>query len=272
MINFNGNLVVQSNQNIENNRGFLYGDAVFETFKVFENKLLFREEHYFRLMASLRILRMEIPVDFTLEYFEEQVLKTVQANQLQHARARLTVYRKGDGKYLPNNRSIAFVVMVEPTAVLYQNSKENIEVELFKDFHVSKHLLSTLKTTSCLVNIAASVFAQENSLANCLLINDDKNVIETINGNIFEVKDHVISTPPLTDGCKNGIMRKKIIEIINKTDGIIIEERSISPFELQKADELFFTNTIVGIQSIGQYRKKFYSKNLANDLITKINA
>lgn len=272
MINFNGELVAQSNQNIENNRGFLYADAVFETLKVFDGKLLFAEDHYFRLMASMRILRMEIPLDFTLEYFEEQVLKTASANQLNHARVRLTVYRNGNGKYLPTNRSIGFVVVAESTAAIYENSTNKYEIELFKDFHIAKHLLSTLKTTSCLVNITASVFAKENDYENCLLINDDKNVIETINGNIFVVKDQVIATPPLSDGCKNGIMRKKIIDLINKTEGLTFEERSISPFELQKADELFLSNIITGIQSVSQYRKKTFGNTLANRFITKLNA
>src|SRR5690606_22953269 len=98
MINFNGELVAQSNQNIENNRGFLYADAVFETLKEFDGKLLFAEDHYFRLMASMRIIRMDIPVDFTLENIEEHVLKAAHANQLNHARGRLTVSRNGNGK------------------------------------------------------------------------------------------------------------------------------------------------------------------------------
>ena len=96
-----------------------------------------------------------------------------------------------------------------------------------------------MKTTSCLINISASIFAEENEYQNCLLINDDKNVIEAINGNIFVVKDHVIATPPITDGCKNGIARKKIIDIINQTNGLVLEERSVSPLNYKKADEVF---------------------------------
>lgn len=272
MINFNGELVKQSNEYIENNRGFLYADAVFETIKILDGKILFSEDHYFRLMASMRILRMEIPLDFTLEYFENQILTTTSALNLLNARVRLTVFRKGSGKYCPNNRNIGFIIVAEPTNAVYQNRAEKYEVELFKDFYISKHLLSTLKTTSCLVNITASIFAEENEYQNCLLINDDKNVIEAINGNIFVVKDHVIATPPITDGCKNGIARKKIIDIINQTNGLVLEERSVSPFELQKADEVFLTNMIIGIQSVTQYRKKTFVKNVANSLLTKLNA
>lgn len=272
MINFNGNLVAQSNENIEQNRGFLYADAVFETLKVLDGKILFLEDHYFRLMASMRILRMEIPLEFTLEYLESEIFKTINALNLTNARVRLTVFRNGEGRYLPQQRTVGFIIVAESTGTLYVNTAEKYEVELFKDFHVSKHLLSTLKTTSCLINITASIFAEENGYENCLLINDEKNVIEAINGNIFIIKDNVVSTPPVADGCKNGIIRKKIIEIVNKTDNLTFEERSISPFELQKADEIFITNIAVGIQSVTQYRKKLFADTIANSLLMKLNA
>lgn len=272
MINFNGNLVAQSNENIEHNRGFLYADAVFETFKVLDGKVIFLEDHYFRLMASMRILRMEIPIDFTLEYLESEILKTTTALNLNSARVRLTVFRNGLGKYRPEDRTIGFVIVAEQTNNIYTNENLKYEIELFKDFYISKHLLSTLKTTSCLVNISASIFAEENNYENCLLINEEKNVIEAINGNIFIIKDNKISTPPVSDGCKNGIIRKKLIEIINKTQEFIFEERSISPFELQKADEIFITNIAIGIQSVSQYRKKVYLNKVANNLLIKLNA
>lgn len=272
MINFNGNLVAQSNENIEQNRGFLYADAVFETLKVLDGKILFLEDHYFRLMASMRILRMEIPLEFTLEYLESEIFKTINALNLTNARVRLTVFRNGEGRYLPQQRTVGFIIVTESTGTVYVNTTEKYEVELFKDFHVSKHLLSTLKTTSCLINITASIFAEENGYENCLLINDEKNVIEAINGNIFIIKDNVVSTPPVADGCKNGIIRKKIIEIVNKTDNLTFEERSISPFELQNADEIFITNIAVGIQSVTQYRKKLFADTIANSLLMKLNA
>lgn len=272
MINFNGNLVAQSNENIEQNRGFLYADAVFETLKVLDGKVLFLEDHYFRLMASMRILRMEIPLEFTLEYLESEILKTINALNLNNARVRLTVFRNGEGRYQPEQRTVSFVIVAESTGAVYVNTVGKYEVELFKDFHVSKHLLSTLKTTSCLINITASIFAQENDYENCLLINDEKNVIEAINANIFVIKDSVVSTPPIADGCKNGIIRKKLIEIINKTENLTFEERSISPFELQKADEIFITNIAVGIQSVTQYRKKMFANTIANSLLMKLNA
>ena len=78
-------------------------------------------------------------------------------------------------------------------------------------------------------------------------------------------------TPPISDGCLNGIMRKQVLKLINQFPEMQIEESGISPFDLQKADELFITNVIIGIQPITKYRKKEYGSNLSQQLLDKIN-
>jgi branched-chain amino acid aminotransferase len=81
-----------------------------------------------------------------------------------------------------------------------------------------------------------------------------------------------VITPPTSDGCLNGIMRKQVIAIISKMVDFDIIEKSISPFDLQKADELFISNTITGIQPITKYRKKEFTINFSKEIINKINA
>lgn len=275
MINVNGKIVSTSEILIENNRGFLYGDAVFETIKVLDNKVLFLEDHYFRLMSSMRILRMEIPMDFTMEFFQEEVLKLVHAlnTPVNAVRVRFNVFRDANGKYLPSDRKIGFMASAEVlNASAYTLNSSDYEIELYKDFYVTAHLLSTLKTNNRLVNVTGSVFAEENDYQNCLLLNDAKNIVEALNGNIFIVKDKVVKTPPVSDGCIKGVMRKQIIELLQKHTDYTFEEGVISPFELQKADEMFITNVIVGVQPITKYRKKEYVNTLASDLINKLNA
>lgn len=276
MINFNGDLVQNSNQSIENNRGFLFGDAVFETLKVLDNKILFLEDHYFRLMASMRVLRMEIPMNFTMEYMEEQIMKTVSnfdKNAISY-RVRITFFRDSEGLYLPlNNNFTKFLIQISPLENgVYVNDTKDYEIEIYKDFYVTKQLLSSLKTTNKLINVTASIFAEENGYQNCLLVNNEKNIVEAINSNIFIVNGKTIKTPPISDGCVNGIIRKQIIELISKSDEFTLEEVSISPFELQKADEIFLTNIISGIQSVSKYKKKEYVSEIANQLLIKLNA
>lgn len=273
MINFNGNIQDTSNFAIENNRGFLFGDALFETIKVNGTKILFLEEHYLRLMASMRICRMEIPMNFTMEFMEEEILKLVelQTNKVSN-RIRFSVFRNAEGFYNPTSNDVQFIITCSKLASdKYMFSPLNYEVELFKDFHVSKHLLSTLKTNNKMINVVASVFAKENGFDNCLLINDDKNVVEAINGNIFMKMGNQLITPPTSDGCLNGIMRKQIIAVATKMENIEMIEKSISPFDLQKADELFISNVITGIQPITKYRKKEFTSELSKEIVELLN-
>lgn len=274
MVNFNGTIQPSDTILSTANRAFLYGDGVFETLKIVNGKILFFEDHYFRLMASMRIVRMQIPDDFTLEYLEEQILNLASATGCSHsARVRFTVFRNDGGFYLPTTRTVSFVIQAYPLEnTLYSFSDSPYEVDLYKDFFVSKHLLSTVKTTNKMIQVTGSIFAHENDLQNCLLVNNDKNVVEALNGNVFMLTGITLITPALEEGCLNGIMRKQVLAIARKIEKLEVVESFISPFDLQKADELFITNVIVGIQSISKYRKKEYKNEVAKELIEKINA
>ena len=273
MINFNGTISLEDNL-LTNNRGLLYGDSVFETLKILDGKILFVEDHYFRLMASMRIVRMEIPMNFTMEFFEEQILSLAKAENLEKSsRARVTIFRKEGGLYLPKDRNVSFLISVSQLEnAVYCIEKENYEVELYKDFIVTKHLLSTIKSSNRLINVTGSIFADENGYDNCLLINDDKNVIEALNGNLFMLMGNKLITPPISEGCLNGVMRKQILALARKIETLEVVEEPISPFDLQKADELFVTNVIKGIQPITKYRKKEYETKVSKDLLLRLNA
>ena len=273
MINFNGNIAAQNDNVLTQNRAFLYGDGVFETLKIINNKILFLEDHYFRLMASMRVVRMEIPMNFTMEYFEEQVLSLVQQKGISaSARARITVFRNDGGLYLPQTNEISFLIHATALdATLYALNTDSYEVDLYKDFYVTRQLLSSIKTTNKMINVTGSIFAHENGLENCILLNDAKNVVEVLQGNLFMVTGKKLITPPVSEGCLNGIMRKQILALAKKVTDIEVSEEIISPFDLQKADELFLTNVITGIQSISKYRKKEFTSNLAHLLVQKLN-
>jgi branched-chain amino acid aminotransferase len=273
MINFNGTIVSQDANILTQNRAFLYGDAVFETVKIIDSKILFLEDHYFRLMSSMRVVRMEIPMNFTMEYFEEQILSLVKNNSLHDsARARITIYRNDGGYYLPQNNTISFLIhAIALEEKFYSISKKEYEVDLYKDFYVTKQLLSSIKTTNKILNITASIYANENGLDNCILLNDSKNVVEALQGNIFMLLGNKLITPPVSEGCLNGVMRRQILGLAKKIANLEVVEEVISPFDLQKADELFLTNVIKGIQPITKYRKKEFTTKLANELVEKLN-
>ena len=275
MVNVNGSMMANNEAVISVfNRGFNYGDSVFETLKVSYDKILFLEDHYFRLMASMRILRMEIPMNFTLEYIEDQIMQTVHAQHSSNNahRVKIAVFRDSKGLYLPNNNNIGFII----TSSILNQSNYNLStnpytIDIYKDHFLAADLLSTLKSNNRIINTIGSIYAKENNLNNCLLLNTEKHVIEALNGNLFVVNKNIIKTPPLNDGCIKGVMRKQLIDIINAMSNYEIEEGSISTFELQKADEIFVTNVILGIQPVSSYRKKTYTCIVSKILIEKLN-
>ena len=273
MINFNGLIVSNDTNILTRNRAFLYGDAVFETVKIMDSKVLFLEDHYFRLMSSMRVIRMEIPMNFTMEYLEEQILTLAKSKNLAiSSRARITVYRNDGGYYLPQDNTVSFLISVESLyTAFYSIDKKDYVVDLYTDFYISKQLLSSIKTTNKIINITASIFANENGLDNCLLLNDSKNVIEALQGNLFMLKGNKLITPPVSEGCLNGVMRKQILALARKIVDLEVVEEVISPFDLQKADELFITNVIKGIQPITKYRKKEFTTDLASKLVRNLN-
>ena len=273
MINFNGSILSKDANVLTQNRAFLYGDGVFETVKIINNRILFLEDHYFRLMSSMRVVRMEIPMNFTMEYFEEQILSVVNANSLSaSSRARITVYRNDGGYYLPLHNTVSFLInAVALENVSYSFEKQHYEVDLYKDFYITKQLLSSIKSTNKIINITGSIFADENGLDNCLLLNDSKNVVEALQGNIFMLLGTKLITPPVSEGCLNGVMRKQILNMAKKIENLEIVEEVISPFDLQKADELFITNVIKGIQPITQYRKKSFATKVSTQLLEELN-
>lgn len=275
MINISGNLVEDKVATISVfNRGLAYGDSVFETLRVINGKIIFWEDHYFRLMSSMRIMRMEIPGNFSPEFLEEEILKLLKENDLINspARIRFTVFRKSGGYYRPDTLDIDYIITAEALQdPFYLLNTEAYEVELFKDHYITSGLLSTIKSNNRAINVLGSIFAKENDYHNCLLINENKNVVEALNGNVFLVSGNKIKTPPLKDGALNGISRKQILSIVAKMMDLEIEETSISPFELQKADEMFISNVIVGIQPVSKYRKKEFGNSVAKEVLTKLN-
>ncbi|SRX76274.1 aminotransferase class IV [Aequorivita antarctica] len=275
MVNLNGTLIANEKATITiDNRGLNYGDAVFETLRFSGGKIYFWEDHYFRLMASMRILRMEIPMNFTMEFLEEEILRTITSPEKEGVslRVKLLVWRKTGGKYTPITNDIEYVISFEKLdAPFYTLNEADYEVELFKDHYITSGLLSTLKTNNRLINILGSIFAKENDYQNCLLLNENKQVVEALNGNLFLVSGNTIKTPPLKDGCLNGILRKQLISILKLMQDFTLEEASISPFELQKADEIFITNIIQGIVPITKYRKKEFRNEVAKQLLPKLN-
>ena len=273
MINYNGQLQAFDALPLDAvSRSLKYGDGVFETIRMRDNQLLFIEDHYFRLMASMRILRMAIPMEFTPEFFVEQAALLAEETAIINGRLRLQVVRNSSGLYTPdtNNSCVWWMELEELDSGDYQWNNKGLKVELFKDHYIQAGLLSTLKTANSLLYVLAGIFGKENGFDAMLMVNDKKMLVEANSANVFVLTGNVLKTPPLEDGPLRGVFRKNIIAWAKEVD-LEIKEESINPFELQKADEIWLTNTIHGIQWVETYRKRTYVGSKAKQLIESLN-
>ncbi len=270
MIIYNGLLKENNHLLSTENRGLKFGDSIFESLRVVNQNIVFWEDHYFRLMAGMRIMRMNIPLSFTMDFFEGQIKELLEKTNRINARIRITIFRKDGGYYTPETNKVNFIIhATDLKETKYILNKNTYEVDLFKDFKKNNSLLSTIKSNNKLEHIIAGIYAQENNLDNVLLLNSNNRLAEAINANIFIVKNNQISTPASTEGCVKGIVRKKIIEIINRIPSYEIIEKEVNHFEMMKADEVFLTNISFGVQNISKFRKKHYNQTEVSEMIIR---
>jgi branched-chain amino acid aminotransferase len=275
IINFNGVLAAEEDFCLTiANRAFKYADGVFETIRYGNGKIVFFEDHYFRLMADMRILRMEIPMEWSPEYLEDEIIKTIDANNLtdQSARIRLSVYREGKGYYTPQDNSVSFVIETEELASdRFDFDLKGATIQLFQDFYKPAGSMGNIKSVNSQIYTVAGIFARENGYDESMVLNPSRMLLEGHTSNVFLFKKDSILTPSLASGCVKGVLRKNIIDLL-KADGLEVEETEVSPFELLRADEIWLTNTIRGIRWVSQYRKRNYESKIAEEYIPKLNA
>lgn len=255
------------------NRALLYGDGVFETIKYAHGKLLFWEDHYFRLMASMRILRIRIPDHWTPEFLQAEITGLIAAHhwEKQAVRVRLTVWRTGGGLYTPELHTPEYLITCSQLeSHEYQPPSHPVCVDIYKDIPKPANLLSGLKLIGSQLYVLASVFAAENDLYDALLINDAKNIVESARSNVFALFGRQLITPPLRAGALRGIMRQRILKVAGKAD-LTVEEKDLTPFDLLKADELWLTNVIQGITPVSSYRTKTYTTRQALAMTEVLN-
>ena len=275
MVNYNGDLLPASSHFFNHqNRGLRFGDALSETVRYSGENLLFWEDHYFRLMAAMRQLRMEIPMNFTLEVLEAEIRKTLAAsgNEKSPALIELMVVRKGGTQLLPETQEISYIIEALPIEkVTFTTGKATFIADLFRDYYLQADALAQLPHHNRITPVLASIYASENDLDTCLLLNHRKEVAEGLHGNLFLRKGSQIKTPPLSSGCRAGILRGYLLKGGFSGDSLELVEEVISPFDLQQADELFLLDIVHGVQPITKYRKATFTDEAAHRVTQILN-
>jgi branched-chain amino acid aminotransferase len=268
---FNGQEVTANGSAIDlNSRSYRYGDGFFESMKLSEGRLQHALYHQERINKSLLLLQMSIPESFANSTIEEVVELFCKQKGIENARVRATFLREADGFYQPKNQITQSVI--EITEIEYSGYPLNQEGYLlgnYKELTKNGNFTSTLKTTSSLIYVLAGIYAKQNEFDECVIYNDLGNVCEGISSNIFMVSREFIITPPVSEYCVDGVMRKVVIQIA-ESYGYQVREVPITEIDLSAADEIFFTSATRGIQWVANYMGKPLKCNISRVLSEKL--
>ena len=252
------------------NRAFLYGDGLFESIKIINGKPFNLEAHLKRLFSASTLLNLQISI--SKKNLRNKITLLIKENKIVTAgNLKIIIFRKKGGKFLPNHNSTSFLIMSEKSDNnLFKLNKNALALGLFRDQLKPKGELSNCKTISALQSVMCSIDAIKKEKDDCLMFNSENNIIESSNSNVFYVKDKVIYTPKLLEGCVDGTMRKCILNLKNLDFDIIETEVKIE--DILNADEVFLSNAISGIRWVSSIEdSKFSQQNVSQLLIAKIN-
>jgi branched-subunit amino acid aminotransferase/4-amino-4-deoxychorismate lyase len=265
-ISYNGKIIHKDELKLGlNNRSFQYGDGLFETMYASGNKIQFFYDHMDRLIRNMKVLKMEIPVRFSIDTMglQNEISKILNKNKLfKGARIRMTVFREAGGLYSPTSNEVEYIIESSPlTSTIYELNTKGLLIDIYDEQLKPINNLASLKLTSSIFFVLAGIFKKENNLDECLIINTKGNIIEGISSNLFLVKENVVTTPSLREGCLPGIMRQKVTELARKQGLIVQDEQVIKIQDIMAADEIFFTNAVRGIQwAVGFKQRRYYNK------------
>jgi branched-chain amino acid aminotransferase len=235
-----------------NDRGFMYGDGLFETIRVVNGRTFRFAQHLERMMRGADFLRIKSP--FTPKDLEKSAEQLIEQNQMFDAMLRVALTRGPGGRgYTPNGESRPTVVMTlhaAPVLVTEKTPEWNLVTSSFRI--PAADPLSSFKTTSKIVHVMARAEAAEKGADEALLVNTNGEVAETAGGNLFWVFQDKICTVPTGRGVLPGITRAVVLEIC-QTLGLTTNKRVIKPEALRKSAGIFVTQSAFGIVPVSTY-------------------
>ena len=272
-INLNGQLLPADKPSLtQSNRSFRYGDSLFESLKMIHGKILFLQDHLNRVLEGAVILGMlprggKIQASKMLEQEIKRLLQ--QENQILHCRLRLTIFRSDGGLYEPRGTGFGFLIETFATVLgTYTLNAKGLVVDIYEDMHKNSDLISNYKTGNSLVYVMAALHKKNKGLDDCIVLNTSGRPVEFTSSNLFIISKGIVITPALTEGCISGVMRKNLLEFLQK-EGYETRMENLEIESLENADEMFRCNMGHGIQWVGKFREKIYQAKETQEIFSR---
>jgi branched-chain amino acid aminotransferase len=257
MVNLNARLVKELPEGLSlAQRGLYYGDALFESIRVFGGRIPLLERHWDRLSQGMGLMGYRIPTLWSADFFRREILRVAPPD----ARVRLTVWRAPGGLYLPENDDPQFLITAAGLETgVFEWPSAGIQVGLCGSVRLPVDALSGLKTLNAARYVAAAKYAQERGWDDAILLNAYERVCEATSSNVFWFEDEKLCTPPLSDGCVTGVMRDLLLTLTRET-GLETAEIPASFDRLMAAEEVFLSNAVRGIRPVHSCEGKVFAQ------------
>lgn len=270
-INVNSKVTAVGNALRPDNHSYRYGDGLFETIKVANGEILLADMHFERLEKGMSLLKIKSSKVFTWQNLIEQILDLCKRNNcVELARVRLSV-SGGHGGLYDGDENLNYIIECWPFPKAASDFNEHgLLIDIFPDGRKSCDAFSNLKSASHLLYAVAARFAKENRLDDCLVMNIHERICDTSIANLFWISDGIIFTPPLSEGCIAGVMRRHLIETLQATS-CKLREAPCEMNDLENADEIFVTNAIQGIKWVREFRGKRYGNEVSRRVYQELD-
>jgi branched-chain amino acid aminotransferase len=215
----------------------------------------------------MRLLRLDLPPSFTPESLREQILDLCNRNgHSAFARVRLMVFR-GEGHLFDTADNFAQYVIESSALVVEQIlfNMDGLRVGVYPDGRKACDPLANLKSNNFLLYAQAARYGQDQGWDDCMVLNGHERLADSCIANLFYIREGEICTPPLTEGCVAGVMRRWLMERMPGW-GFTVREKPVGMRDLAGADEIFLTNAVRIIRWVGDHAGKTYGGRLAREL------
>ena len=260
LTNINGQLTKDDDvPKPELGRSFRYGDGVFETILIRGGEPWFLDDHIERLSDGLDILGFDFQMEVFLPKIMRELYRTISANGVQDfGRARIQVYRKGGGAYLPKKNAPGFIIEAASFPSDPWINDKPLQVGIYHHVPIAPSPLTRIKSANALPYILGAKYGESNGWDDALMRSTDGYIIEGTKANMFVVHAATVFTPPVFGGCLPGVMRKNVLRVLKKRN-VNVEERHLTHLDLAAANEIFLTSSIRGVMPVGKVEGTNYA-------------
>jgi branched-chain amino acid aminotransferase len=250
------------------NRSFRYGDGLFETMMVRRGQLCLGSYHFDRLFSGMQFLSFR--EEFTRDVLEIPILALCQKNgNPPRSRVRLVVFRDdGSG---PISTTSHYVIESWPLPGEPALNDKGLVIDVFPEGRKACDTLSNLKSNNYLLYTLATLYAQKYAFEDCLVLNSSDRLADSTIANLFYVSKGQFFTPPLSEGCVAGVMRRHLLHNIPRL-GFPVVERPVTSEDLLNAEEVFLTNAIRGIRWVSSFRTVRFTNRLTTSVYNQLIA